>query len=64
MVGSRESEIGTAYRSSVQAQTIEGLRTRDFVHEVQINVEERRFAFGTFDDVIVPDFFVQGSGHG
>ena len=43
------------------AQAVERLRRRHFVHQVQIDVEQRRSARLLGNDVVVPDLFDDGA---
>ena len=45
-------------------QALERLRRRDFMHQVEIDIEQRRFMLLFADDMIFPDFLEQGfCGH-
>jgi hypothetical protein len=37
-------KVGAAHRAAIDAQTIEGLRTRYFMNEVKIDVQQVGFA--------------------
>ncbi len=40
VVGRRERAVGPAHRATGEAQPVEGLRARDLVHEVQVDVQQ------------------------
>ena len=61
VVGGGDRQIRTPDLQTALAQTLEGLRRSDFVHQVQIDVEQRGRAGLLVDDVRVPDFFDDGS---
>ncbi len=42
------------------AQALERLRRRDFMHQVKVDVEQRRFVLFFADYMLFPDFFEQG----
>ena len=63
VVHRRDHEIGPAELSSGRAQTGKGLRTRHFVNDVAVDVEEREFPFLLHHDVGVIDFFVERLSH-
>ncbi len=42
VIRGRDREIGPPHLQPARAQTVEGLRRRDFVHQVQIDVDQRR----------------------
>jgi hypothetical protein len=54
-------EIGSTHLAAGDAQTLEGLRRRNLMHQVQIDKQESRLAFGMADDVAVPKFFKQSA---
>ncbi len=68
VIGSERSVVGTLWsrvakvRSSRRtlrpavARALEGLRRRDFVNQVEIDIEQCRFAGRFVDDVGIPDF--------
>jgi hypothetical protein len=61
----RDRQIGATQRATGLAQTVEGLRARDLVDEVEIDVEKVGGAVFTLDDhVVVPYFLGQRSTHG
>ena len=60
----RDRQIGAANRPAVLPKTIKGLRGRDFVHEVQVDVEEIWLAVFGVDDMVVPHLLAEGSGFG
>ena len=47
-----------AYRTLHRAQAIEGLRRGHFMHQMTVNVQQWRFAFGGVDDMGVIQFLV------
>ena len=51
----RDRQVGPAHRAARQPQRLERLRARHLVHEVQVDVEQRRLARPLVDDVRVPD---------
>jgi hypothetical protein len=55
VVHRRDGEVEAADASAREAERLEGLRARDLVDEVQVDVEKRRLAPGLDDDVRVPD---------
>jgi len=63
MVHRGESLIGTADFESTLAQTREGLRRGDFMHEVQVNVEDGGRTFLLGDNVGIPDFLKESLWH-
>src|ERR1019366_8951020 len=46
---------------SIGTQPVKGLRRRHFMHQVQIDIEQRRLPFGSSDYVRVPDFLKQST---
>ena len=58
-----DGQVGTAHFQAALAQALEGLRRRDLVHQVQVDVEQRRRAGLLVDYVRVPEFLDDGSGH-
>ena len=59
VVHGRHREVGAANRSAVHAQPLERLRRRDFVHEVEVDVEHVGLAVGPMDDVLLPDLLTE-----
>ena len=60
----RERQVGTAHWTPGQPQRLEGLRARHLVHEMQVDVEQRRRVGRRLDDVRVPDLAKQRrAGH-
>src|SRR6185312_2510553 len=53
--------IGSAQFAAGHAQTIEGLRRCDFVHQLQVDVEDRRLAGGFGYEMLVPHFLKHGA---
>jgi len=62
VVHRRHGVVGPADRDAAVAQTLEGLRRGDLMHEVEIDIENGRGARLMDDDVIIPDLFKQGAG--
>ncbi len=60
----RNGELGAAHRASGESQAVEGLRARDFVDEVEVDVDEVGFAVTRLDEVALPHFFRQCLSHG
>ena len=56
--------LGPAHLAAGQAQPFERLRAGHFVHEVQVDVENRLPAGLGVDDVVVPDFLEHRAGCG
>src|SRR5207247_9791822 len=46
------------------AQAFKGLRAGDFVHQMPVDVEDGGAVFFGVDDMLVPDFVVEGASHG
>ena len=59
-----DGAVGAAQLAAGEAETVEGLRRGDLVDEVQVDVEQRGFACGLGDEVLLPDFFKEGAGCG
>ncbi len=57
VVDCRDSAVGPAELAASHAEAVEGLRAGDLVDEVQVDVEDRGFACGLGDEVLLPDFF-------
>ena len=55
VVDRRDSEVRAAHGAAGQAQALKRLRRRHLVHEVQIDIKERRLAGLLAHDVRVPD---------
>ena len=51
----RDRQVGPPHRAAVQPQRLERLRARHLVHEMEVDVEERRLAGLLGDEVRVPD---------
>src|SRR6202030_858569 len=60
VVGGGDGQVGTANFHAAREEAVEGLRRRDFVDQMQVDVEQRGNAGLSGDDVIVPDFFDDG----
>ena len=52
-----DGAVGAAQLAAGQAQAVERLRRGDLVDQLQVDVEDRRLAFGLGDDVLLPDLF-------
>ncbi len=61
MVGGRDREIRTADFQAARSQSVKCLRRRDFVDQMQVDVEQRGCGFELGDNVVVPDLFDDGS---
>ena len=59
----RDRQIWTTHAAAGEPQALKGLRRRDFVDQVQIDVEQRGLARHVAHDVSVPDFLEEGPGH-
>ena len=57
-----DGAVGAAKLAVGHAETVEGLRAGDFVNEVKVDVEDRGFACGFGDEVLLPDFFEECLG--
>ena len=57
VVDGRDGAIGTAHLAARQAQPFKRLRRRDFVDQLQVDVEQRGFALRLDHHVLLPDFF-------
>src|ERR1700680_3323991 len=65
MIEGRKRAIGPADFAAGERQTLEGLRPRDFMNQVEVDIEQRRFTGRFVDDVGIPDFFKEClGGHG
>src|SRR5690606_31823404 len=52
-----DGEVDASQRTTLRAKTIEGLRARDLVNEVEIDVDEvRLLALTPHDNVVIPQF--------
>ena len=60
VVGHRQRQLGATDAAPGGAQPLERLRAGDFVDEVAVDVDQARAIVARFDDVRVPDLFVQG----
>ena len=63
VVHRRDGQVRPPHLPPGQAQPVEGLRRRDLVHEVQIDVEEGRLTLCLADDVSLPDLLEQAPCH-
>ena len=57
-----DGAVGAAELAAGHAEAVEGLRAGDLVDEVQVDVEDRGFACGFGDEVLLPDFFEESFG--
>jgi len=65
VVDGRDRAQRLPHLSSIRAQAVEGLRRSHFMHKVQVDIEQRRLAFGSGDHVRIPNFVEQSArGHG
>src|SRR5690606_23482828 len=64
VVGGGDDRAGAPDLAARLAQTLEGLRAGDFVHQVAVDVEDGGAVFLGVDDVLVEDLVVQGASHG
>ena len=62
VVDGGERALRPADLAAGEAQAFERLRAGDFVHEVQVDVQNRLPARLVVNDVLVPDFFKQRAG--
>ncbi len=62
VVHRRDGEVGPPHGPPGGAQTVERLRRRHLVHEVQVDVEEVGFAGRGTDHVAVPELLGEGLG--
>ena len=51
-----------AHLAAGHAQALEGLRARDLMDEVAVDVEKARPVILLIDDVVVPDLVIEGAG--
>ena len=56
MIRRRHRQIRSPHAATCFPQSVERLRRRDFVNEMQINVEKRRRTIARAGDVVVPEF--------
>ena len=59
VVHRRDRQVGPPHRPAGEPQRLERLRARHLVHEVQVDVEQRRLARPLVDDVRLPDLLEQ-----
>lgn len=64
MIHHRQRQVRTAHRFALQAQALKSQRAGHFVHEVAVDVEQRRAAFQRAHHMRVPHLVVQRSRHG
>ena len=60
---SRQGEIRTAHPSTIHPQTLEGLRARNLVHQVQVDVEQVGFTIDSAYDMRIPNLLSEGLPH-
>src|SRR5215216_184485 len=63
MVDGGDGQFWPAHRATGRAQTVESLRRRDLVHEVQVDVEQRRLVRRLAHGVRVPNLFEECPWH-
>ena len=65
VVGGRERAVGPAHLAAGEPQALEGLGRGDLVHEVEVDVDQRRAALllGRAHLVRLPDLLEHGLGH-
>ena len=63
VIGRSDGEIGTPDLQTALAQALKRLRRRDFMNQMQIDVEQRRSAGLLVNYVRVPEFFDDGTRH-
>src|SRR6266853_6184733 len=65
VVAHRHRRVGPAHLPSGEAQTLEGLRRRHLMDQVEVDIDEERALALRGDDVTVPDLVEQGTrlGH-
>jgi hypothetical protein len=63
VVHRRDRQLGAPHRSAREPQPLECLGGGDLVHEVQVDVEQRRLALLLQDDVGVPDLLEERAPH-
>ena len=63
VVRRRDGEVGTAHLQPALAQTVECLRRRHFVYEVQIDKQQRGRVRLLVNNVRIPQFFNNRSWH-
>ena len=59
VVDRRQRQFRSANRPAGEAEAFKRLRARNFVHQMQVDIQNRLPAGLVVDDVIVPDFFEQ-----
>ena len=64
VVDGRDVAFGMAQLAASESQAFKRLRRGDLMDQLQVDVEDRRLAFGFGDDVLLPDFFEEGAGCG
>jgi hypothetical protein len=58
----RDRQVEPAHRPALRPQAVEGLRARDLVHEMQVDVDQIRLAvLAVDDDMVVPDLLGEGA---
>ena len=64
MVGCGDDRADTPYLSACLAQPFKRLGAGDFMHQMAVNVQNGGTVFFGVHNVLVPDFVVEGFGHG
>ncbi len=62
VVGHRQRQVGPPHLAACDPQTFERLWAGDFVDQVAVDIDEAGTVRAPFDDMGVPDLFVQGAG--
>jgi hypothetical protein len=63
VIFSQQREVWTANSATTVAKTIERLWARDFVHKVQVDVEQIWFAFCAANNMGIPNLFGESLSH-
>src|SRR6202048_1782313 len=63
VVDDAQGLVRRTHLAAGQPQALKGLRARDLVHEVTVNIDEARAVGLLIDQVIFPDLVVKGAGH-
>src|SRR3546814_5464100 len=64
MVGHRKGQVGAPHRAPARAQAGKCLRAGDFMNKVAVDEDQSCTIGALFDDMRVPDFFIEGAGPG
>ena len=59
VVNHGQGALGMAHLAVVHPQALKGLRAGDFVHQVPVDIEERRAVLIVLDQMVVPDLVVE-----